>query len=112
MSFSIHREVASLPPDEADKVLVWARLAAGQTQQAVADGIGWSRSAVRDYAGLQQIDADAWEVVGATFSDFAPTDETEHAPTNGATAPSPFTEGLLRNILDLQSAQQIDLCQI
>ena len=53
--------------------LVWRRLAEGATQQAVADGLGWSREAVKDYAALRKIDAEAWCVVGATSRDVAPS---------------------------------------
>lgn len=95
-----------------DAELVW-RLVEQHTQAEAAKAMGWSREAVKDYAALQKIAADAWAVVGASFSDFAPTDENDFAPDNGATAPStPFTAGILRNILDLEPAQQLDLCRL
>lgn len=89
--------------------LVWNRLNDGQTQQAVADGIGWSREAVKDYAVLRKIGREAWVVVGASFSGSAPNEEIEEAPSNGATAP--FTARILREILDLTADQQLELCK-
>lgn len=92
--------------------LVWKRLADGQTQQAVADSIGWSREAVKNYAALQKIDSEAWAVVGTSFLNIVPDDEIECVPSNGTGVPkTPFSENLLRNILDLEPAQQLDLCQ-
>lgn len=91
--------------------LVWSRLGEGQTQQAVADAIGWSREAVKNYAALQKIDAVAWTVVGTAFQQIVPDDESDYVPANGTSVPNPFTEGLLRNILDLEPAQQLDLCR-
>lgn len=88
--------------------LVWKRLDAKQTQQAVADAIGWSREAVKNYASLKRIDSDAWAVVGTAFQYFVPDDENNVVPVNGTTVPSPFTEGLLRNILDLEPSQQVE----
>ena len=43
--------------------LVWKRLADGATQQQTADGIGWSRTAVANYAALKAIDSEAWAIV-------------------------------------------------
>ncbi|MGB5832683.1 MAG: hypothetical protein WBG92_11925 [Thiohalocapsa sp.] len=82
-------------------VLVWRRLDAGQTQQAVADGIGWSREAAKNSAALRKIDIAAWAIVGTTFTDIVPNEEEWNVPGNGTGVPgSPFSENLLRNILD------------
>ena len=75
----------------------------------MANGLGWSREAVKNYAALQRIDADAWEVVGTAFQQIVPDEENDSVPSNGTTVPNPFTEGLLRNILDLSPDQQLDL---
>jgi SAM-dependent methyltransferase len=94
--------------------LVWARLDAGATQQAVADGIGWSRDLVARYSALKKIHSEAWAVVtglvtsvtiDVTGDSNANSDEGEKSVT------SQFTEGLLRNILDLTAPQQLDLCK-
>ena len=73
--------------------------------------MGWSREAVKDYKALKKIDSEAWSVIGATLIEMAPDDESEEAPANGATAPKTiFSERLLRNILDLDPGQQVELC--
>ena len=73
--------------------------------------MGWSREAVKDYKALKKIDSEAWSVIGASFSQIAPDDNDSDAPAFGANAPkTPFTEGLLRNILDLEPCQQVELC--
>jgi ParB-like chromosome segregation protein Spo0J len=86
--------------------LVWRRLEAGETQQTVADALGWSRSAVADYASLRKIAAEAWAIV-ATLAREGVSQVDGDATEVVATAT--FTEGLLRSILPLQPAQQIDL---
>ena len=88
-----------------------SRLDGGQTQQAVANAIGWSREAVRNYANLQKIDEDAWAVVGTAFQSIVPDTGKDDVPSSGTTVPNPFTEGLLRNILDLLPDQQLDLAR-
>jgi hypothetical protein len=75
--------------------LVWRKLADGQTQQAVADEMGWTRERVRDYAALQKISSETWTVIGATFRKIAPNEADGCAPNFGASAP--FTEGRIRD---------------
>lgn len=90
--------------------LVWSRLGEGQTQQAVADAIGWALSKLKMYAALRSICDEAWDIIKvATNSGYA-TDSKEDDATE-IVANATFTEGLLRNILDLEPAQQLDLCQ-
>lgn len=86
---------------------IWARLESGETQQAIAEVLGWSREKVKDYAALHKICPPAWEYIGATFEKTASFSEEGVAPTIGATAP--FTERLLREILLLTPAQQMEL---
>lgn len=95
-----------------DAELVW-KLTESFTQEQTAKAMGgWSREAVKDYKALKKIDSEAWTIVGASFQNVAPDDESDAAPESGASAPkAPFTEGLLRNILDLDASQQLSLCQ-
>jgi DNA modification methylase len=86
--------------------LVWRRLAEGATQQAVADGLGWSRSAVADYASLRKLAPEAWSVVAASARVGLSQDD---AAATTAVATATFTEGLLRSILALRPAQQVEL---
>jgi DNA modification methylase len=89
--------------------MVWRKHAAGATQQVIAEEMGWSREAVRNYAGLAKIDRRAWSVIGTAFQSGAAAQEEDAVPSVGTTVP--FTEGLLRNILFLTAAQQLDLVQ-
>ena len=89
--------------------MVWRKQAAGATQQAVADELGWSREKVRDYATLSKIDSRAWKVAGATFQTTTLAQGDDAAPSLGASAP--FTEGLLRVITLLSPDQQLELVQ-
>lgn len=86
--------------------LVWRRIDAGETQQAVADAIGWSRSAIADYASLRKVCSGAWEVV-AGFARNGVSQADDAATEVVATAT--FTEGLLRNVLPLTADQQVEL---
>ncbi len=95
---------------------IWARLdeqdESGKkryTQSDVGKMLGWDRASVRDYAALKKICPEAWQMIGATFEKNAPSLEDGIAPLNGAIAP--FTEGLLRSVLDLMPSQQLDLVQ-
>lgn len=79
---------------------------AGETQQAVADSIGWSRSAIADYASLRKVCSGAWDVV-AGFARNGVSQADDTATEFVATAT--FTEGLLRSILPLTADQQVEL---
>lgn len=75
--------------------------------------MGWSREAVKNYKALNKIDAEAWAVIGTGFQNVVPDDEDEGVPSNGTGVPkSPFSENLLRNILDLAPSQQKQLCDL
>ncbi|MGD9729880.1 MAG: site-specific DNA-methyltransferase [Nitrospiraceae bacterium] len=87
--------------------LVWRRLDAGETQQAVADAIGWSREAVRNYASMAKIAKEAWAIVGTTIRDVVPSGEDGAVPEFGSGVP--FSENLLRCILPLTADQQVEL---
>jgi predicted transcriptional regulator len=103
----------SLPMTFVDYAeLVWARLDAGATQQAVADGIGWSRAQVSQYAMLKKLADDAWKVVATSLSGLQIATENDEVAENATTVASSFSERLLREILDLTAPQQLDLCQL
>lgn len=91
--------------------LVW-RLTEQHTQAEAARAMGWSRGAVSNYVALRAIDSDAWDIVATTFcGSVAIIDVTPVADVATPVA-SPFSENLLRNILDLCPAQQLDLCRV
>ena len=87
--------------------LVWKRIEEGQTQQAIAERLGWSRGQVAKYAMLSDICSEAWAVIVPTVRDYGTRyqndDGTQIVPTGT------FTEGLLRSILSLRPEQQIKL---
>jgi hypothetical protein len=82
---------------------IWRLLGTGQTQQAVADELGWSREKVKVYASLQDIDERAWQIVGTTVRDSGVVQENGDVPQSGTTVP--FTEGLLRVLVPHLSAE-------
>jgi len=53
--------------------------------------MGWSREAVRNYAGLAKIDRRAWSVIGTAFQSGAAAQEEDAVPSVGTTVP--FTAG-------------------
>lgn len=89
-----------------DAELVW-RLTdiQGNTQEQIAQTMGWNtRVDVARYKALRVLkDAGAWDqAIVPTFNDFGTQSENEDGTDNVPTGTSsPFTEGLLRNILDL-----------
>ncbi|WP_165943345.1 DNA modification methylase [Roseicella aquatilis] len=89
--------------------MVWRKQAAGVTQKAIADELGWSSQKTNDYANLKRIAPEAWEVVSATLREMAETTTGEVAETKSATAD--FSERLLREITALAAHQQLDLVQ-
>lgn len=96
-----------LPLNADQQVELVRRLDAGETQQAVADAIGWSREAVRNYASMAKIAKEAWAIVGTTIRDVVPSGEDGAVPEFGSGVP--FSENLLRSILPLNADQQVDL---
>jgi DNA modification methylase/ParB-like chromosome segregation protein Spo0J len=92
-----------------DAELIW-RLSAVYKQEEIGHALGWSRQQVSQYALLQNVSQEAWDIIATTF------DSEVHKNTNGRVAEiatavaSPFTENLLRNIVTLSAAQQLELC--
>jgi site-specific DNA-methyltransferase (adenine-specific) len=95
--------------DEAE--LVW-RLCADYTQAQVGEALGWSRDMVQKYAALHDIDTEAWRVIVTTFEATPPPAEKKAVTDDVTVVTSPFTEGLLRDILALTPAQQLLLCTL
>lgn len=89
--------------------MVWRKQTAGATQQAIADELGWSREAVRNYANLAKIDAQAWTAIGTTYQSPSSARSDDAVPSFGTDVP--FTENLLRLIVPLTAAQQLELAQ-
>ena len=94
-----------------DAELVW-KLTEKFTQEETAKAMGWSRPLVAQYAQLKKIDEQAWAVVVTSFAELV-TGPDDEAVTDGVTTVTkpPFTERLLREILDLQPDQQKRLCR-
>lgn len=91
--------------DEAE--LLRRRLTDGATQKAFADEMGWSKQKAHDYANLSKICSEAWAVVSATLRANASTPGSDAADPKSATAD--FTERCLRDIIQLEPAQQLEL---
>lgn len=98
----------SLPMTFVDYAeLVWRRLNEGEKQQAIADGLGWSRGRVGQFSMLSDIAPEAWGVVVTTIRGTV-TMQAEGAVTESVTGVT-FTENLLRDITALNAAQQLEL---
>jgi hypothetical protein len=74
--------------------------------------LGWSDSAVSNYALLSKIDKRAWEIISTTFesANKIASEDTVGEDSTPVGIP-PFTEGLLRSILHLNPEQQLELVQ-
>lgn len=93
-----------------DAELVW-RLTETFTQEQTAKAMGWSRAQVSQYAMLNKIDSEAWDIVATSFQNtVADDDDDAVAEIATGVAKSVFSENLLRNILDLNPGQQVELC--
>jgi hypothetical protein len=94
-----------------DAELIWRLADEAYTQEQIGKALGWSRDRVMDYTSLHKIDEAAWCVIVATFRHVPADDDATAATAHVAVATkSPFTEGLLRDILDLTPDQQLYLC--
>ncbi len=82
---------------------IWQLASAGKTQQEIAEILGWSRDLVARYHALNRLSDDTWQVVVVTIKQELVTNHTEDTVTNHVTpvTKSPFTEGLLRHIVNL-----------
>jgi len=99
----------SLPETFVDRAeRIWSQLE-GQTQAEVAEAEGCSRGAVGQYARLESISSEAWsEVVTTTNQELRET--LEGAVTeNVTTVTFTFSQGLLRNIVNLPDSDQLEL---
>jgi len=77
------------------------------TQSDVGKMLGWDQPTVRNYAALQKICPEAWQIIVTTFEKTV-TPSAEGAVTSNVT-PVTFTENLLRSILKLIPDQQKEL---
>ena len=66
---------------------------------------------IAQYKALKKIDDEAWEIITTSFDGSVVSDEDDDVVTDTTTVvKQKFTEGLLRNILDLEPCQQVELC--
>lgn len=87
---------------------VW-RQEAVYSQQEIADMLGWGRTQVANYAALQRIHPQVWDLIVTTF-EASVTGSLDEAVTGNVTGVT-FTENLLRSILGLTREQQWELVQ-
>jgi hypothetical protein len=83
---------------------IWRLIGTGQTQQAVADELGWSRDRVAKFAALQTIDQNAWAIVTANIRDSMCRPESD--VTTDVT-PVTFSENLLRVLVPLSAELRV-----
>ncbi len=92
-----------------DAELVW-RLTETFTQEQTAKAMGWSRAQVSQYAMLNKINDEAWRIVATSFYGTVASEDDDEVADYATTVATPFSERLLRNILDLDPGQQVELC--
>ena len=94
-----------------DAELVW-KLTESFTQEQAAKAMGgWMQQRIAQYKALKKIDDEAWEIITTSFDGSVVSDEDDDVVTDTTTVvKQKFTEGLLRNILDLHPSQQVELC--
>lgn len=60
---------------------------------------------------LNKIDGEAWDLIATSFKHIVANDDSDTVAENATdVAKSVFSENLLRNILDLDAGQQVELC--
>jgi len=91
--------------DHAEEI--WGMLKEGKTQQQVADEIGWNRNKVKHYAALETLLPNVWGVIVPHIQKIGTTQVVDNGTRdvpNGT-----ISEGLLRNILDLNEQHQLEM---
>lgn len=82
-----------------------------QAQAAIAMG-GWTQPQVAQYKALKKICNEAWEIIITSFENSVISEDNDAVIGNITTViKTPFSERLLREILDLDAAQQTRLCK-
>lgn len=93
-----------------DAEFVWEEHDLGKTHKEIQTMLGWgSVDKVDNYNALRKITPKAWKIIPTTLEEIVGMDKDDAVgskPTNVG-----FTEGLLRSILDLEPAQQLELVQ-
>lgn len=90
-----------------DAELVWRLADDGMTQTEIGSVLGWGRTVVANFSRLSGIDKEAWQVVTEFTNDV--TLDQKGTVTELVTVVTLFTEGLLRQVLALTAAQQLEL---
>ena len=93
--------------DHAEEI--WSMLAEGMTQQQVADEIRWSRGKVADYALLENLCPNCWDLIVAEFQNIATIYNNTDATKAVATAT--ITENILRPLRPLTEFHQLKIIQ-
>lgn len=88
---------------------IWQRAKEAHTQEEIAKMMGWSRVKVSQYALLEKIEKQVWNIIATTFDTNVATTEDDDVAKSATTVA--FTEGLLRSILDIEPSQQLELVQ-
>jgi site-specific DNA-methyltransferase (adenine-specific) len=113
MPISLDREAIELNRASEDALpmtfvdyaeMVWRRINDGVKQQALADELGWSREKIKNFAALNNVCPEAWQIVGTALQNSVPMAEGDDVPKVGTDVP--FTENLLRNIIPLSAETQ------
>jgi hypothetical protein len=92
-----------------DAEFIWKEAEQGKTQAEISEIVGWGIDRVKKYSALRKIDPAAWNVIVPTVENNGHYDEEEVGTSK--VPMGTFSERLLREILDLESDQQLELVQ-
>lgn len=93
-----------------DAELVW-KLTESFTQEQAAKAMGgWSQPQIAQYKALKKINDEAWEIITGTMDSVIQQDDDAVIDDITGVIKAKFSENLLRNILDLEPCQQVELC--
>src|SRR5262245_43810051 len=109
-------EAATPPTFVDDAELVWKLIDTGKKQEVIAAIMGWkSQGLVSQYNSLRKIAPEGWQLIITTFQerDAPEALSTEITSiTRAIPSQSPFSEGILREIISLTSHQQLELIKL
>ena len=87
---------------------IWQKQAEGVKQEEIGKRIGWSRGKVSQHASLEKIQKQAWKIIATAFSKTVADHDNDDVAFPATGVASIFTEFLLRDIIQLTPAQQLE----
>lgn len=103
-------EAATPPTFVDDAELVWKLVETGKRQETIAAIMGWkAQSMVSQYYALRKIIPEGWKLIITAFRNEVESQENGHVIGTISRVINPFSEGILREIVNLTHPQQLEL---